>query len=450
MTDSRMKEYEAYKDSEIEWIGQIPKEWEVIKIKNLCNVTDGTHFSPRTESTGKPYVTVSNVNNDFVDVGNALLISEEDFDTLVRQGCQPKVGDVLLSKDGTVGRSAIVGNNNGFVCLSSLGILSPKAGLFSGYLKRSLDSIMLQYQMNRAMAGSALKRITISKINEFCMLLPPLSEQKAIAFYLDYKVGQIDASISAINTQIDDLKSYRQSIISEAVTKGLNPDVPMKDSCVEWIEQIPEGWEIKRLSLFTTKIGSGKTPTGGAQVYTEDGVLFIRSQNVYNNGLLTNDIAYISEEVNRTMVNSKVVHQDVLLNITGGSIGRSCLITDENINANVNQHVCIIRSKKNVLDSSFLHYQIVSSLIQNQIKACQTGSNREELNFEQIGKFMITIPPLSEQQEIATYLNTKTQKIDAAIVYLEQQRNDLNTLKQSIISEAVTGKIDVRDWKPNK
>ena len=206
------------KDSGIDWIGEIPEGWQLKRVKHECKVTDGTHFSPKTTDEGKPYITVSNVNRDTIDVSGALLISEEDYNLLVKQGCKPKVGDVLLAKDGTVGRTAIVGENNEFVCLSSLGIVSPSKNLNSKYLKYSLDSMLMQDQMASAMAGSALRRITISKINEFIFVLPPLNEQEAIASYLDHKVGQIDSAVSAINSQIEDLNALKQAIISEAVT----------------------------------------------------------------------------------------------------------------------------------------------------------------------------------------------------------------------------------------
>lgn len=206
------------KPSNIQWIGNIPNHWEVCKVKHICNVTDGTHFSPKTTEIGKPYVTVSNVNNNIIDIKGAALISDEDFATLVKQGCQPQKGDVLLAKDGTVGRSAIVKDNNNFVCLSSLGILSPNHKIKSEYLKYSLDSIILQDQMTKAMAGSALRRITISKIQDFYTYLPPLAEQEAIAEYLDGKTAKIDASIKALEAQVADLQALKQATISEAVT----------------------------------------------------------------------------------------------------------------------------------------------------------------------------------------------------------------------------------------
>ena len=137
-----MRTYETYKDSGLEWLGKVPEHWEMMKMKFLCNVTDGTHFSPSTTSEGKPYITVSNVKDDIIDVEGAGRISLDDFNELVKQGCQPKSGDVLLAKDGTVGRTAIVKDND-YVVLSSLGILSPKNGLLSSYLKYMLDSSVL-------------------------------------------------------------------------------------------------------------------------------------------------------------------------------------------------------------------------------------------------------------------------------------------------------------------
>lgn len=215
------------KDSGIEWIGQIPKEWSVVKVKHLCKVTDGTHFSPQTTEVGKPYITVSNVNNSKIDIQGALTISEEDFETLVKQGCQPKIGDVLLSKDGTVGRTAVVMDDNAFVCLSSLGILSPCNYLYSSFLKYMLDSILLQDQMIQAMAGSALRRITISKIKDFLILLPAKTEQRVIADYLDSKCSEIDTLIADKKRQLDILADYKKSLIYEYVTG--KKDVPVND-----------------------------------------------------------------------------------------------------------------------------------------------------------------------------------------------------------------------------
>lgn len=170
-------------------------------------------------------------------------------------------------------------------------------------------------------------------------------------------------------------------------------------------------WEKKKLENITIKVGSGKTPKGGREVYTDKGVLFIRSQNVLNNGLKLGDVAFITLEENEKMKSSQVLKGDVLLNITGASIGRSCIFDKELIQANVNQHVCIIRPNNNT-NSSFLQNNMISSQIQNQIDSFQAGGNREGLNFEEIRNMKIFIPSLPEQEEIATFLSSVDSKIE--------------------------------------
>ena len=204
--------------SGVDWIGEIPEGWKVLPIKRICrNITDGSHFSPSTAGEGKPYITVSNVYGDEVHVEEAAKISFDDFSTLVANGCQPPTGSVLLAKDGTVGRTAVVYDND-YVVLSSLGILTPSNTVLSKYLKYLLDSDSLQAQMQLAMAGSALRRITITKICKFVGLLPPLNEQQVIIFYLDEKCSDIDRLIEMKQQKIEKLKDYKKSVIYEAVT----------------------------------------------------------------------------------------------------------------------------------------------------------------------------------------------------------------------------------------
>lgn len=438
-----MKKYKAYKDTGIQWIGEIPEGWEIKKIKNVCSVTDGTHFSPQTVTQGKPYVTVSNVNHDKIDIEGALLISDDDFANLVNQGCKPKIGDVLLSKDGTVGRSAVVNCNNDFVCLSSLGILSPGTMLNSDFLKMSLDSILMQDQMTRVMAGSALRRITITKINEFVIVVPPIEEQEKIVKYLLSKTSMIDASVSAINTQIDDLKAYRMSVISEAVTKGLNPNATMKDSGVEWIGEIPEGWEITKLAWAFPNMGSGTTPdSNNLQYYVEEGYNWLQTGDL-TDGAITSTSKHLSQ----IAVDEKRMRfypiGSIVIAMYGATIGKVGYLE---IETSTNQACCVLPPQKSI-DNRFVFYMMLSS--KSTLISKSIGGGQSNISQAIIQEHRIPIPPLSEQQAIATYLDYKTSKIDAAIASLESQRDDLNALKQSVISEAVTGKIDVRGWKLN-
>lgn len=206
------------KDSGIEWIGEIPKDWEVTRIKHICDkITDGSHFSPKIVENGKKYITATNVIYDKVDIESAKEISEENYQILVKNGCQPKKGDVLLTKDGSVGRSAVVIDTD-CVILSSVGILTPGNKIKSNYLKYSLDSNYLQEQMYISMAGSALKRITLTKIYEYKIVVPPKTTQNHIVNYLEEKCREINSVILDKKKQLETLEQYKKSLIYEYVT----------------------------------------------------------------------------------------------------------------------------------------------------------------------------------------------------------------------------------------
>ena len=210
-----------------------------------------------------------------------------------------------------------------------------------------------------------------------------------------------------------------------------------KDSGVKFLGNIPEHWNVTRLGYLCNKIGSGKTPSGGSETYSDEGVLFVRSQNVYDDGLRLDDVVYISNEIDSEMAVSRVQQGDVLLNITGASLGRTCLVPDKFPAANVNQHVCIIRLT-NPQFRNFTAMLMKSSLIKSQIDATQNGAAREGLNFEQISQLRFAIPPIEEQKTIAAFLDTETTKLDALIAEQGRLIELLREKRQAVISHAVT------------
>jgi type I restriction enzyme S subunit len=199
---------------------------------------------------------------------------------------------------------------------------------------------------------------------------------------------------------------------------------------------IPEEWEVKTLGEKTTKIGSGITPTGGEKVYKSKGRPFLRSQNVGLGNLILKDIAFISDEIHNTFKATEIEKNDVFLNITGASIGRSAIADERVQNGNVNQHVCIIRTIEDELNPKFLNYFLLSKKGQKQIDSFQAGGNRQGLNFGQIKSFQIPFPPLSEQQAISSALND----VDALITALEQLITKKRNIKQGAMQQLLTGK----------
>lgn len=212
----------------------------------------------------------------------------------------------------------------------------------------------------------------------------------------------------------------------------------MKDSGIAWIGDIPEGWEITKIKYGVIKVGSGKTPSGGAEVYTDSGVLFLRSQNVYDCALVLDNPTYISYETDATMKSTRVLPNDVLLNITGASIGRCCVVPETLGAANVNQHVCIIRTDSSFFLPKFMQYFWVSHLGRYAISLFQTGGNREGLSFDAIRSTPIPYLSISEQSKIVTYLDSECSRIDAMLTKTHASIEEYKKLKQAVITQAVT------------
>ncbi|RLT11109.1 MAG: restriction endonuclease subunit S [Planctomycetota bacterium] len=218
-----------------------------------------------------------------------------------------------------------------------------------------------------------------------------------------------------------------------------------KDSGVEWLGEVPEHWELKKIKYLSSRISSGKTPLGGSEVYVDEGVTFLWSQNVYDEGLRLDDVVFITTLVDESMAVSRVIPNDILLNITGASIGRSCVVPRDFPSANVNQHVCVIRLN-DPSQVPAVGWTFKSAPIKNQIDHAQNGAAREGLNFVQIGEMAVPLPPLPEQTAIASFLDAETSKIDALIAEQRRLIELLKEKRQALISAAVTGKIDVREF----
>ena len=195
------------------------------------------------------------------------------------------------------------------------------------------------------------------------------------------------------------------------------------------------GWKYIRVKDVITKIGSGVTPKGGSEVYIKKGIPFLRSQNVYNDGLRISDVSYIDEETNRKMQNSQLRPFDILINITGASIGRTCIVPQTLKKGNINQHIIFLRIKKRKVD--FLSYYFKSPYIKDYIMMIQAGSSKEALNMGQLLNTPIFLPGPSEQTQIANYLDRKTSAIDKKIALLKKKINTYKELRKSLINETV-------------
>lgn len=446
----RFKPYPTYKESGVEWLGEIPAHWKMQRLKTVAFVQLSNVDKKSVE--GQEPVSLCN----YTDVYYNERISA-DLNFMVATATAEQVrrftlrkGDVLITKDSEswtdIAVPAVVAEDlPGVLCGYHLAHIRPGRSCHGPFLSRAFGAIGPRDQFQVAANGITRFGLGGEAIATGTFGLPPLSEQRAIATFLDRETAQIDALVAKKERLIELLQEKRTALITRAVTKGLDPTVPMKDSGVEWLGEIPAHWDVKRVKHATTKIGSGKTPSGGAEVYVSEGVMLIRSQNVHFGGLVLDDVAYIDSETDAQMAGSRVQNGDVLLNITGASLGRCCVARLNGERANVNQHVCVIRPRATAYVSEFLAGIIASHYGQAQIFTTENGISRDALNFEQVGEFVVLQPPLEEQRTIASRFQSHAARIDALIAKVRDAIERLKEFRAALISAAVTGKIDVRE-----
>jgi type I restriction enzyme, S subunit len=385
-----------------------------------------------------------NVYNDGIRINeNESQISNEDHLGIVRNG-YPAKGDLLITIVGTIGRSCVYELNRPLSFQRSVCFLRPNESTDPYFLHYCAISNFFLIQLENYINKSAQSGVYLGNLKEVIIPSIKKDEQNHIVKYLDYKTQLIDDLIEKTKKKIELLKERRTTLINHCVTKGLNPGVEMKDSGIDWIGNIPKHWKIVKLKYLTKKVGSGLTPRGGSNIYGHNGIPFLRSQNIHFDGLKLDDIVFIPLKTHQLMSNSKVLPNDVLMNITGASIGRCFYIEPDSIEYNVNQHVCIIRPNKKII-TKFLYYLLCSDLCQFQIPLNNTGSGKEGLNFQNIKNFILFKVDKREQYQIVDYLDSQSKKIDKIIEKENKRIELLKEYRKSLISEVVTGKIDVRD-----
>lgn len=430
----RFKPYPTYKDSGVDWLGKIPAHWKIARVGDLTKLVNGYPFDSEffVRGEGVPLVRIRDLCSTETEVNyTGPLIDDAWIET----------GDVIIGMDGdfNVGRwrgpKALL--NQRMCCLR------PRSGTHAGFVTYLLPDPLKV--INDLTYSTTVKHLSSNDVRKIRLGAPPEPEQRAIAAFLDRETARIDALVAKKERLIELLHEKRTALITRAVTKGLDPTVPMKDSGVECLEEVPAHWSVKRVKHVTSKIGSGKTPTGGAEVYVSEGVMLIRSQNVHFGGLVLDDVAYIDSVTDAQMAGSRVHDGDVLLNITGASLGRCCVARLGGKPANVNQHVCLIRPKAAAYISEFLAAALASHSGQAQIFTTENGISRDALNFAQIGELVVAQPPLEEQRAIVIRFEGYAAHIEALIAKVRDAIERLKELRAALISAAVTGKIDVRE-----
>lgn len=437
-----VKKYPTYKDSGIPWIGTIPEGWSIRKIKHCNNVFTGNSISDDVKDkytvnqNAIPYIATKDIDADTnkINYDNGLYIPLGDESFKVA----PANSSLLCVEGGSAGKK--IGFTDRKVCfVNKLCCFNSKDGSNSKFMYYVLQSDAFLTDFNLNMTG-LIGGVSQGPIKNILIVAPSVTEQQAIVDYLDKKCAAIDETIDTEEKVIEELKEYKQSIITEAVTKGLDKAAPMKDSGIPWIGQIPQHWKrtkLKRLLSVPITDGPHETPQ-----LLDSGIPFISAEAVKNNKINFDLMrGYISlEEHKRFCKKCKPQRNDIFMIKSGATTGNVALVeTDEEFS--IWSPLALMRANKNILHYKYLFHYIQSYNFRQQVELFWSYGTQQNIGMEVLGNLYVAYPiAINEQQAIADYLDNKCSRIDKAISDKKQVIEKLTEYKKSLIYECVTGK----------
>lgn len=430
------------KYSGVEWIGEIPKNWELKRIKyNLKQpITDGPHETPSFIDNGVPFLSVDCIQNNKLIMSNRY-ISYEDA-KIYDKKCKPQYGDILMGKAASIGKIAIVDTNEYFQIWSPLALIrTDNSKLNNKFLKYYLESNCGQEYIEKYATKNTQKNIAMEDIEKIKIVIPNIKEQKLIADFLDKKVSNLDNILLDLNKQIEILDRYKKSMITETVTKGLNKNVEYKETNIDWIGCIPKHWEIKRLRyLFNDiKVGPFGSSLSGDDIKNKGDYWVYNQRNVLDNNFFTND-TFIDNQKFKELKSFEVKKGDLLLT-TRGTIGKVAIVPEKFTKGVI--HPCLIRFtiKEDLLSPKLLKMIFNDSyIVQERLNYKSNSTTIEVIYSYNLKDIYVPIIPKQEQNEIIKYLDKKCEQIDKIIEEKQKQIEKIEEYKKSVIYEYVTGK----------
>ena len=422
------------KESGIDWIGQIPEEWEVIKFKYLGDVKQGLTYSPSDivdKDEGILVLRSGNIQNGVLDFTNNVYVKTKVADSIVL-----RKNDILITARN--GSSALIGKN----------------AIIDTDIKATFGAFMMVFRTNKSLiakfafylmnisfnfyrtffATSTVNQLTAAIFNGIEVPLPSISEQQKIADFLDKKTAQLDKIKALLGEQIQKLKDYRASLIYETVTKGLDKTVPMKDSGIDWIGKVPQGWGVKAIKYIFDEIGSGSTPKSDNEIFYDGDINWIQSGDLYQTDTVTSVSKTISYQGFKSTSALKIYQPPfVALAMYGASVGN---VAVSYIDACVNQAVVVMLGSSEKV--GFGKYAIEASK-SNLIFSAQ-GGTQPNISQNLIKNWSIPQPKSEEQDQIVDFLDKETSRIDKLIQIKNQQIENINKQRQTLIYDYVTGK----------
>ena len=441
-----MRGYPKYKDSGVYWIGAIPDEWKIKKIKHTTYVKGrigwkGLKPEEFQENSDAYLVTGTDFKNGLIDWNNCYQIDQKRYDE--DPFIQLQENDLLITKDGTIGKVALVKNLKGYATLNSgIFVIRPIAHYLTNFMYWILNSGVFFGFISFHGTGTTIKHLYQNVFEVFQFTTPPIQEQQKIAAYLNHKTTLIDTLIEKKKRRIDLLKEERTAVINQAVTKGLDPNVQFKDSGIEWLGKIPVHWDLKRLK-YLSDIRYGLSIPPKQKV---DGIPIIRATNIMRGKILSDNLMRVDPEDVPYDRNPILKKNEIIVVRSGAYTADSAIVTQEYAETIIGYD--LVLSVRNSTPE-FIAYTLLSNyVLLNQLYLHRLRAAQPHLNAEELGDSIIIVPPkFNEQMKIVQHIKKKISRIDTHITKTQNQIDLLQEYRTALISEVVTGKIDVRDWE---
>ncbi|GAB2188673.1 hypothetical protein MAH1_02790 [Sessilibacter sp. MAH1] len=434
--------YSSYKPSCLEWLGDIPTTWKTTRVKFLGDLILGLTYSPDdvVRDEGSLVLRSSNIQNGKLDLADRVYVNRDIPKKIVT-----RKNDILIcSRNGSralIGKCALLTEEvEGQAFGAFMTVLRSEYASFLYYV---LNSSLFNFQSGRFLT-STINQLTTQTLGDFEIALPPIEEQQTIARFLDFKTAQIDALIAKKKALLDKLAEKRTALISHTVTKGLDPTVPMKDSGVEWLGEIPEHWDAKRLK-FTVSIFGGGTPNTGKPEYWNGDIPWVSPKDMKLDFIATTE-DYLTE-IGVAESATKIVPVDsVLIVVRSGILRHTIPVARNTVEVSLNQDMkALVTDEK--LRPGFLHWLING--LQNGLLPIwsKQGCTVESIEMDYMRNTVIPLPPVIEQDAIIEEISKLTASVNTQIDKVSSVITALSEYRSALITNAVTGKIDVRDWE---
>ncbi|TBY49362.1 restriction endonuclease subunit S [Rhizobium leguminosarum] len=440
--------YTNYRDSEAKWLGNIPEHWSTSPVWGVASCNDEVLAEATPDDAEITYVEISGVTAG-VGITDVSEINFADAPSRARRKVEN--GDILVSTVRTYLRAIAPAINPPANLVASTGfaVLRPRK-VNSGFLGYAVQAEFFIFQVIARSVGVSYPAINASDLVRIALPIPPHSEQTAIATFLDRETGKIDGLVEEQKRLIELLKEKRQAIISHAVIKGLNPDAPMKDTGIEWLGEVPEHWEVKRIKHVKAPIANSFVdgPFGSnlkSEHFIDDGEVYVIESSFATQGRLNpDDLKSISMDHFQTIKRSEAIEGDIIIAKIGAQFGKSSILPRLDKPCVVSGNSLKLTIDNSKISTQLVHWQLINLKNCGAVDVGVNGSAQPALSLGDMNNLPILVPPALEQEEIASFLAEGIGRIRALSEEAQRTIDLLQERRAALISAAVTGKIDVR------